>query len=185
MSETELPMSEPNQWNEFMQAMNQQFAQSLEQNVEAQTQFVESWFETLEQTSDPEQMGEAFEGTANAYTTWMEASQQAYERSMDAMSGEDVEPEEFRDIWLNAANEAFKEVADTTAFAATTGQTVEEALEYQQQIDDLADETLHTLGFATKRDVQEVGERLIELERRQHAVERKLDTVIDHLEDEE
>jgi hypothetical protein len=185
MAETELPLSDPEQWNEFMNAMNQQFARSLEQNVEAQTAFVESWFEALESTSDPEEYGDAFEGTANAYATWMEASQRAYERSMDVVSGEDVDPEEFRDIWLNAANEAFKEVADTTAFAAATGRTVEEALEYQQQIDELADETLHTLGFATKRDVQEVGERLIELERRQHAVERKLDTVIDHLEDEE
>ncbi|WP_336363499.1 poly(R)-hydroxyalkanoic acid synthase subunit PhaE [Halalkalicoccus salilacus] len=183
MTETEPPMTDPDQWNEFMQAMNQQFARSLEQNVEAQTQFVESWFEALESTTDPEQVGDAFEGTANAYATWMEASQQAYERSMDAMSGEDVEPEEFRDIWLNAANEAFKEVADTTAFAATTGQTVEEALEYQQQIDELADETLHSLGFATKRDVQEVGERLVEVERRQHSVEQKLDTIIEHLEE--
>jgi hypothetical protein len=166
-----------------MNAMNEQFAQTLEQNVEGQTAFVESWFEALESSSDLEQSGDAFEGAANAYATWMEASQQAYERSMDAVSGEDVDPEEFRDIWLNTANEAFKEVADTTAFAATTGQTVEEALEYQQQVNEVANETLHSLSFATKRDVQEVGERLIELERCQHSVEEKLDTVIEHLEE--
>jgi truncated hemoglobin YjbI len=166
-----------------MNAMNEQFAQTLEQNVEGQTAFVESWFEALESTSDPEEYGDAFEGTANAYATWMEASQRAYERSMDVVSGEDVDPEEFRDIWLNTANEAFKEVADTTAFAATTGQTVEEALEYQQQVNEVANETLHSLGFATKRDVEEVGERLIELERYQHSVEKKLDTVIEDLEE--
>ena len=53
----------------------------------------------------------------------------------------------------------------------------------KQWIDEMADETLHNLGFATKNDVQEIGERLIELERRQHAVETKLDTIIEHVED--
>ncbi len=185
MAETDPPMADPEQWNEFMQSMNEQFAKSLEQSVEAQASFVESWVEAVEEASDPEQLEEGAEGYANAYETWMDASQQAYERSMDLASGEEVRPEEFRDIWLSAANEAFKDVTDTTAFAAMTGQTVEEALEYRQEIDAMADETLHNLGFATKRDVQEVGERLIKLERRQHAVENKLDTVIEHLEDEE
>jgi hypothetical protein len=34
------------------------------------------------------------------------------------------------------------------------------------------------MGFATTRDVEEVGERLVELERRQHAVEKKLDELL-------
>lgn len=184
MAEMDPPMADAEQWNEFMQSMNDQFAQALEQNVEAQASFVESWVDAVEETTDPKQFEEGAEGYANAYATWMDASQRAYERSMDLVSGEDVAPEEFRDIWLSAANEAFKDVTDTTAFAAVTGKTVEEALEYRQEVDEMADETLHNLGFATKNDVQEIGERLIELERRQHAVEEKLDTVIDHLEDE-
>ncbi|MDL5360783.1 poly(R)-hydroxyalkanoic acid synthase subunit PhaE [Halalkalicoccus sp. NIPERK01] len=185
MTEMNPPMADAEQWNEFMQSMNDQFARSLEQNVEAQASFVESWVEAVEESTDPERFEEGAEGYANAYATWMDASQRAYERSMDMVSGEDVQPEEFRDIWLNAANEAFKDVTDTTAFAAATGKTVEEALDYRQEIDEMADETLHNLGFATKNDVQEVGERLIELERRQHAVENKLDTVIEHLEGED
>lgn len=185
MAETQLPMSDPEQWNEFMHAMNEQFTQTLEQNVETQAAFVESWVDALETTTGPDQPADGVEGYADAYATWIEASQRAYERSMDVVAGEDVAPEEFRDIWLDAANEAFKDVTDTTAFAAATGQTVEDALEYRQEIDEMANETLHELGFATKRDVEEVGERLIELECRQHTVEEKLDTVIDHLEDEE
>ncbi|MCH7662049.1 MAG: poly(R)-hydroxyalkanoic acid synthase subunit [Euryarchaeota archaeon] len=183
MSEMEPPMADPDQWNDFMQSMNEQFANALEQNVEAQASFVESWVDAVEETTDPERFEESAEGYANAYATWMDASQRAYERSMDMVSGEDVAPEEFRDIWLSAANEAFKDVTDTTAFAAATGKTVEEALDYRQEIDEMADETLHNLGFATKGDVQEIGERLIELERRQHAVEGKLDTVIEHLDE--
>lgn len=183
MTEMDSPMTNPEQWNEFMQSMNQQFAQALEQNVEAQASFVESWVEAVEQTADPEQYEDSAEGFVNAYATWMDASQRAYERSMDLASGEEVAPEEFRDIWLSAANEAFKDVTDTTAFAAATGKTVEEALEYRQEIDEMADETLHNLGFATKGDIQEVGERLVELERRNHAIETKLDTIIEQLED--
>lgn len=183
MSEMEPPMADPDQWNDFMQSMNEQFANALEQNVEAQASFVESWVDAVEETTDPQRFEEGAAGYANAYATWMDASQKAYQRSMDMVSGEEVAPEEFRDIWLSAANEAFKDVTDTTAFAAATGQTVEDALEYRQEIDEMADETLHNLGFATKNDVQEIGERLIELERRQHAVETKLDTIIEHVED--
>jgi hypothetical protein len=89
-----------------------------------------------------------------------------------------VAPEDFRDIWLNAANESFKEVMGTSAFAAATGETVGDALELQQAIDAATEETLAALGFATGGDVEEVGARLVELERRQHAVEEKLDRVL-------
>jgi hypothetical protein len=39
------------------------------------------------------------------------------------------------------------------------------------------------MGFSTREDVEEVGERLVELERRQHEVEQKLDQILDHLEE--
>ena len=175
-------MSDPDDWNEFMNAVNESFAQALEQNVEAQAAFVESWLETMENSIDDEQLEEGIEGYANAYETWMNAAQEGFERTGAAMQGEDVSPEEFRDLWLDAANQAFKDIMDSTAFAAATGQTVEQALEYQQAVDELADETLHSLGFATKNDIQEVGERLVELERRQHSVEQKLDDILEELE---
>ncbi|WP_409348372.1 poly(R)-hydroxyalkanoic acid synthase subunit PhaE [Natronorarus salvus] len=179
MSDAEIPMSEPDHWNEFMDAMNESFAQALEQNVEAQSQFVESWVESLERATEEEQVKEGVEGYAKAYETWMSAAQESFERSGDAMAGEDVSPEEFRDIWLSAANEAFKDVTATSAFAAATGQSVEQALDLQQQADEAAEETLHTLGFATRGDVLEVGERLLEVERRQHAIEKKLDQLLE------
>jgi len=97
--------------------------------------------------------------------------------------GRDVDIEEFRDIWLNTANEAFKEVMSTTAFAKMTGETVGDVLELQEQADEAAQETLNSLGFATEGDVVEIGDRLVELERRQHAVEQKLDRVLEHVED--
>jgi len=72
----------------------------------------------------------------------MTASQQMVERANDQLEGEDVDIEEFRDIWLNTANEAFKEVASTTAFAKMTGETVGDVLELQEQADEAAQETL-------------------------------------------
>jgi hypothetical protein len=99
------------------------------------------------------------------------------------MEGEDVAPEEIRDTWLSAANDSFSEIMGTAAFANVTGQTIGEGLDMRQQLDELSQETLHDLGMATKGDVQEVGERLVELERRQHAVETKLDQVLEHLEE--
>jgi hypothetical protein len=173
------------EWSTYVDEMNNAFLDAIEQNVETQTRFVESWFEALDESTDltSETMSEGVDGYARAYRVWMNAAEQQLERAEDALEGEEVEADEFRDIWLNSANEAFKEVMSTTAFAAATGQTVEDALEIRQEVDDAASTTLHSLGFATAEDIDEVAERLIELERRQHAVERKLDRIIEGLEE--
>ncbi|MBZ6496478.1 poly(R)-hydroxyalkanoic acid synthase subunit [Natrinema longum] len=170
-------------WNAFVEQWNEQFLEALEDNMEAQAQFVESWSETVGEMSDEEEFSDGVEGYARAYETWMNASQQMVDRMNDQLEGEDVDIEEFRDIWLNTSNEAFKEIMSTTAFAKMTGETVGDVLELQEQADEAAEETLHTLGFATEGDVVEIGDRLVELERRQHAVEEKLDRVLEHLEE--
>ncbi|WP_293030330.1 poly(R)-hydroxyalkanoic acid synthase subunit PhaE [Natronococcus sp.] len=170
-------------WNAFAEQWNEQFLEAFENNVEAQAQFVESWAETVGEMSDDAELSEGVEGYARAYEAWMNASQQMVERANDQLEGEDVELEEFRDVWLNTANEAFKEVMSTTAFAKMTGESVGDILELQQEADEAAEETLHSLGFPTESDVVEVGDRLVELERRQHAVEEKLDRVLEHVEE--
>jgi len=172
-------------WNAFVEQWNEQFLEALEDNMEAQAQFVESWSETVGEVSDDNELSDGVEGYARAYDTWMNASQQMVERMNDQLEGEDVDVEEFRDIWLNTANEAFKDVMSTTAFAKMTGETVGDVLELQQQADEASQETLRSLGFATEDDVVEIGDRLVELERRQHAVEEKLDRVLEHLEGEQ
>ncbi|WP_435332620.1 poly(R)-hydroxyalkanoic acid synthase subunit [Haloarchaeobius sp. TZWWS8] len=174
----------PTDWNKFASQMNEQFFEAMEKNMEAQAEFVEKWSETVESGEFGEmKFGDSVEGYRRAYEAWMDAAEQMVERANDSMEGEDVEFEEFRDIWLNTANKAFKEVMNTTAFAAWTGSSVGQMLEMQQQADEAAEETLHQLGFATEGDVTEIGDRLVELERRQHAVEQKLDRVLEHLEE--
>ncbi|RQG91287.1 poly(R)-hydroxyalkanoic acid synthase subunit [Natrarchaeobius halalkaliphilus] len=171
-------------WNAFVEQWNEQFIDAFEDNVETQAQFVESWSETVAELSEDETTSEGLEGYAKAYETWMNASQQMVERMNDTLEGEDVEIEEFRDVWLNTANDAFKDVMSTTAFAKMTGETVGDVLELKQDADEASQETLRTLGFATEEDLLEVGDRLVELERRQQAVEGKLDRILEHVEDE-
>ncbi|QCS42040.1 poly(R)-hydroxyalkanoic acid synthase subunit PhaE [Natrinema versiforme] len=182
MSDSQPPMQD---WNAFAEQWNEQFLEALEDNMEAQAEFVESWSETVGEVSEDNELSDGVEGYAKAYETWMTASQQMVDRMNDQLEGEDVDIEEFRDIWLNTANDAFKDVMSTTAFAKMTGETVGDVLELQQQADEAAQETLRTLGFATEEDVVEIGDRLVELERRQHAVEEKLDRVLEHLETEQ
>ncbi len=174
-----------NQWTEFVEEMNEQFVDAFEENIEAQAEFVEAWSDTVESASDDERMSDGVEGYARAYQVWMDAAEEMVERTGDAAAGEDVTVDEFRDIWLNNANQAFKEVMSTSAFAAMTGETVGDALEVQQMADESAEATLRQLRMPTQGDVEEIGERLVELERRQHAVEQKIDRVLEHVEDEE
>ncbi|MFB6218410.1 MAG: poly(R)-hydroxyalkanoic acid synthase subunit PhaE [Halobacteriaceae archaeon] len=163
-------------WESFFRQVNESYSEALERNLDAQAEFVETWTEAL----DGEQMDEGVEGVARAYEAWMDAAEEAVELTEDAAAG-DVGPGEFRDLWLDAANTAFKRVMGTSAFAAATGQVLDDALDVQSQMDEVTEETLHGYGFATSGDVEEVGERLVELERRQHAVEEKLDEILDEL----
>lgn len=169
-------------WTRFMERMNEEFMHSFERNMDAQAEFVESWSRAVESSMDESDFADGATGYARAYEAWMDAAERMTERVNDAMAGEEVAAEEFRDIWLETANRAFKEVMSTNAFAAMTGQTVDDLLEAQRQADEAAETTLRTLGFATESDVAEVGDRLVELERRQHEIERKLDRVLEAVE---
>jgi len=172
------------EWSQMVEQMNDAVADSLEQNMKSQAAFVESWAEAVEDSVPEEDaMAEGFQGYNRAYEVWMDAAEQMFERTTDAAQGEEVDAAEYRDIWLQSANEAFKEVMSTGAFAAANGQLVERMMEMRREADDVSQETIAQLGFPTRDDVDEVGERLVELERRQHAVEQKLDRVLEHLEE--
>jgi hypothetical protein len=163
----------------FLERMTETYMNALDRNLDAQSAFLESWMDSVEANLSEERIREGYEGSVHAYEAWIDAAETSFERMGDALEGEDVDPEEFRDVWLSAANEAFKEMMTTTAFAAATGQTVDEAMNLRQNIDEASEETLHALNFATVGDVREVGERLVELERRQHSIEQKLDQLLD------
>jgi len=180
-------MSDTNQmqeeWTEMVEEMNTAVADSMEQNMKAQAAFVESWADAVEDTiPGEEEMSEGLQGYNRAYEEWVDAAEKMVERSTDAAQGEDVDPAEFRDIWLKSANEAFKHVMGTSAFAAANGQMVESMMEMQQEAEQLSQDAIAQMGFPTGEDVDEVAERLVELERRQHAVEQKLDRILEQLE---
>ncbi len=170
-------------WQETLEEMNDQVNEAVETNIEAQTAFVQSWLEAMEEASDDARYDDAMEGYRRAYETWMSAAEETIQSLGDAAEGEDVSVTQFRDTWLEAANESFKELMSTTAFAAATGESVEDLLEFKQQRDEATEAMLHDLGFPALTDIQEVGERLIELERRQHAVEEKLDRILDAIDE--
>jgi BMFP domain-containing protein YqiC len=172
------------EWSEMVEQMNDAVAESIEQNMEAQATFMESWTDVFDDSVPEEgEVAEGIEGYSRAYEVWMDAAEQMLGRTTDIAEGEDVDPTEFRDIWLQSANEAFKEVMETSAFAAANGQLVEAMMEMQQEVDDVTQDTVAQMGMPTRDDIDEVGERLVELERRQHEVEQKLDRVIDALEE--
>jgi len=181
MSETNQSTAAGEQWSEYTEEYSRTFFETFEQNMRMQSEFLDSWREALDETTLDESTVDGMQGVSRAYEVWMEAAEAQYELVDESMRGEDIELESFRDLWLNAANDAFKEVMGTGAFAAATGQTVGDMLDASEQFDKTSRETLHSLGFATAEDVDEVGQRLVELERRQHAVEQKLDHVIELL----
>ncbi|EMA40635.1 poly(R)-hydroxyalkanoic acid synthase subunit PhaE [Halococcus hamelinensis] len=167
-------------WATMMNEMNEAVADSFEQNMEAQAAFMESWMGAFEgSVPDEAAIEDGVEGYGRAYEVWMEAAEQMQSRITDAARGEDVDPSEFRDIWLQSANEAYSEVMGTTAFAAGTGEMVGDLMDLQQEVDDLSQDTLESLGFATRDDVDEVAERLLELERSQHEISKKLDKLLE------
>lgn len=184
MSTTTDPMDAQSEWWNSFAEMNEEFATALERNLDAQAAFTEAWMDSFDVTSGQEEMSDGMAGVMRAYETWMTAANESVETMADVMEGENVSAEQFRSIWLNAANQAFKDVMQTRAFAAATGQSVGSQMDLRQRVDDLVETSLHASGLPSEGDIEEVGERLVELERRQHAVEDRLDRILDALEDE-
>jgi sulfite reductase beta subunit-like hemoprotein len=170
-------------FSEVFEGMNEAFASTLERNVEAQAAAVEAMTETfLGTVPDEDELADGLEGYASASEIWLEAADRTFEETTAAMEEEDLDPETFRDIWLRATNDALAELASTDAFAAANGELVGAMLGRQQDIEEMQQESLAQAGFATTEDVSEVAERLIELERRQHDVEQKLDRILEAVE---
>jgi len=180
MSDTNTTTDAQEEWADMMDDVNDAVADSIEQNMAAQATFMESWADAVEDSvPEDEDLSEGIDGYNRAYEVWMDAAERMFERSADASQGEDVDPSEFRDIWLQSANEAFKEVMGTSAFAAANGQLIEAMMDMRDEADAVGQDTLAQMGFATRDDVVEVGERLVELERRQHELSDKLDQIIE------
>ncbi len=171
------------EWNELAENMNDAVAQSMEKNMQASAAFMESWAKAMEESMpDESEMASGIEGYNSAYEVWMDAAEQMFERTADGAAGEEVSVSELRDIWLQSANQAFKEVMGTSAFAAANGQLVNAMMDMRKQVDEIGEETLAELGMPTQSDIDEVGERIVELERRQHRVEKKLDRILEAVE---
>lgn len=163
--------------------MSDEVMHGVDQYIEAQTRFLEAWHENIQRTTDDEVVASGANGVVEAYKIWLEASREWSEQLLAVAEGEELNPRDVRDVWLRAANESAQSLMSTAAFARMTGQSIDDSLELQRQQDDAIQAMLEGMGVATAHSMEEVGERLIELERRQHAVESKLDRLLDHLEE--
>jgi len=175
----------PTAWFERVAALNDLYADSVSQTMDAQGRVVDAWLDSIEESTSQERTQEGVESVFDVYAIWMQAARDSLEEVNDAMEGEDVPIERLRDIWLTAANRAFKEVMWTSAFAEAIGESTGDVLEMRQRLDDVTETTLHEIGLPTEGDIREVGERLVELERRQHDVEARLGELLDAVESEE
>lgn len=162
--------------------MNEQFAETVEQGAKSQRLLTEAWLSSVERATQQETLDEAAESLLGAYEVWMRAAHETSEMVNDALEGEDIPAEQFRDTWLNAANLAFKEVMSTTMFSAATGQSIEDLLGFRRRTDEVAEAFLHELGLPSQGDIEEVGTRLVELERRQHELTERIEEALSAVE---
>ncbi len=164
------------EWARLIEEANESMLEATERQVETQTALVDQWFDALEDSRPPaEWPADWFVGYTQAYETWIDAMVEQYDLLLEDMEDGEVDLERLRDGWVAAANESFKELMTTDAFAALQGQAIAAALDAQEESQQTAAESLESLGFATRRDVREVGDRLLEIERRLHELESTLE----------
>jgi hypothetical protein len=163
---------------------NEAVADSVERNIEAQAALIEAWTDAFGgMIPDEEVVDEGVSGYVSAYEVWLDGVEELFDRIVGGIEGEDLQPEELRDIWLQTSNDALSELMSTGAFAAVDEQFIDTVLEAQIEVDEIVQDSLSQAGFATRKDTAEVAERLVELERRQQAVEETLDAILDAVEE--
>lgn len=165
--------------NDYMDTMFETF----EKGMKMQQNMAENWTEAMNESfrsTDPEQFSDLPDGIRESWETWMNF----FENSME-MAQEDEEdqpdPQKFISMWLRTANQASKDILSTKAFSALTGLYLNKILSMKQKSDKVNERMIHNMGLPTVSDLEEVGERLLELERRQQKVEEKLDRILEEL----
>jgi hypothetical protein len=155
--------------------------QTIERSLETQSEFADELFDRLGSGLQGVEEGpEIVAGFASAQEVYFEAMEETFEMTAESYEdGKAPDLLEVGDIWIDAANEATKEVMRTSGFAAATGGATETSLEAKAEFEENRNETLRGMGIATEESVAEVGERLVELERRQHEVESKIDRLLE------
>lgn len=175
--------AQENELIDQFEQFNEAFADSIERNVEAQTALVTAMTDSfIDSIPEEEEFADGVEGYAKASEVWVEATEQLFEEMTDTVEGGGVNPEAIRDILVQASNEALSEVMSSSAFATMDGNAVEQITERQRELQEMTEDSLAQAGMATQSDVSEVAKRLVELERRQHAVERKVDRILEAVE---
>lgn len=168
-----------------MARLNEDYLETAEQTMAAQARMVDAWLDTVDEFASRERLEEDAEAIYDAYDVWMQAAEDTVEQISDVLEGEEVPVERFRDTWLNAANRSFKNAMRTSMFAQVTGRSIDEVMDMRRLTNEFTETALHDMGLPTDGDIEEVGERLVELERRQHGVEERLDRILESLDVEE
>lgn len=146
-------------------------------NMEMGRAFLETWTRSLAHlqattaaSSKPEAASASAQAPfADATRAWVNAVTEATHRTQEAFAkGETLSPDSYAEIWSQAASQVAQEIVKDAAFAKITGEWVNEAAKSKGQAREAAEARLAELGFATTRDIEEVGTRLIEVERRLH-----------------
>ncbi|MFA5860137.1 MAG: poly(R)-hydroxyalkanoic acid synthase subunit PhaE [Candidatus Thermoplasmatota archaeon] len=110
-----------------------------------------------------------------SFRIWTQTIDQASQMTAERASmGEGPPVEDLVNLWTNAYADAIKPVLGSPLYAAAQGETVDAALDARKRLQEQAEHSLRAVGISTRSDLLEVGQRLIELERRQQRVETLL-----------
>ena len=153
---------------------------TLERSLELQRTVVDNWIAAAESAAPPEAPQRAqLRRLEWGYDIWEETLLNALVHLDDAITEDGIDLRQLQMIWLHAMDDAFSEVMRRPAFAAETNDTLEAVLTEQRQLNHLRRDFLHASNLPTDRDIEEAGERLLNLEARQKKIEEKLDAILD------
>lgn len=175
MSDAEYP--DAAEWSNFMETVNDQMVDAMRVTTDSQAALVDSWADLYEDLASLDAASDAdLAGYAAANRVWLDAFEEQFDEYIDVMARDGTfSAEAARDRWLEAANEAFKELMRTPGFTAGMNRTMEAALDRQLEAREASETQLRQFGFATRSDVEEVGQRLLEIERRLQELEGRLE----------
>ncbi|SEP08486.1 hypothetical protein SAMN04487948_11383 [Halogranum amylolyticum] len=153
---------------------------TLERSLEMQRTVVDSWITAAESTAPPETPQRAqLRRLEWGYNIWEETLLNTLVHLDDAIREDGIDLRQLQMIWFHAMDDAFSEVMSRPMFVAEMNDTLEDVLTEQQQLNELRRDFLHASNLPTDRDLEEVGERLLNLEARQKKIEEKLDMILD------
>jgi hypothetical protein len=163
-------------WDQYSNSMSEHASELMKENLKNQQELYELWMDAFGIKDEGQK--EHDNGPYNAINSFFKRMWEHSVSSIQPTASPDENfrklSEEWQDLWMKAYSKSVMDIVRSPAFADFNGHTLDTNLEMKQTSDRFANWYLSTMGVPTQQNVDEIHQKLHDLDRKMSDITRIL-----------